>query len=437
MNDQHTFDIIGIGIGPFNLGMAALLQPVNDVSAIFFDQAEDFNWHPGLMLDNATLQVPFMADLVTMADPTSPFSFLNYVKQTGRIYRFYIREDFFVLRKEYNAYCRWVAAQLLSCCFSHEVTAVEYDAGRQRYAVVVHNRNNGTSATYYTRKLVLGTGTLPYVPEFAKAPGLKNVIHTSQYLHQKAALLETGSVTVIGSGQSAAEVFQDLLPAARDGMPLHWFTRADRFFPMEYSKLTLELTSPEYVDYFYHMSPEKRRQILSRQNPLFKGINYDLINGIFDTLYEMSVETDIPHIQLRPNSQLDHITAAADGSSDLHFTQVQEQLQFTHTTGAVVLATGYKYREPAFLEGIRDRIARNADGNYEVQRHYAIDHNGAEIFVQNAELHTHGFVTPDLGMGAYRNSMIINRIAGREIYQVETKIAFQQFATATADIPVL
>ncbi len=29
-----------------------------------------------MMLDDATIQVPFLADLVTMADPTSPFSFL-------------------------------------------------------------------------------------------------------------------------------------------------------------------------------------------------------------------------------------------------------------------------------------------------------------------------------------------------------------------------
>jgi lysine N6-hydroxylase len=253
------------------------------------------------------------------------------------------------------------------------------------------------------------------------------VIHTSEYLNYKERIGGKSSVTVIGSGQSAAEVFCDLLPLAQEGMQLNWFTRPDRFFPMEYSKLTLELTSPEYVDYFYSMSAESRRELLSKQHPLFKGINYDLINLIFDTLYEMSVDQDISHIQLRPNVQLNDIRANGSSGYTLDLTQVQQQQSFTRDTDFVVLATGYKYREPAFLEGISDRIMRREDKLYDVQRNYAIDLHGDEIFVQNAELHTHGFVTPDLGMGAYRNSSIINTIAGQEIYHVEKRIAFQQF----------
>ena len=72
-------------------------------------RADEFRWHPGMMLEGATIQVPFLADLVTMADPTSPYSFLTYLKATGRLYPFYIRESFYPLRAEYDAYCRWVA----------------------------------------------------------------------------------------------------------------------------------------------------------------------------------------------------------------------------------------------------------------------------------------------------------------------------------------
>ena len=34
------------------------------------------------------------------------------------------------------------------------------------------------------------------------------------------------------------------------GYRLNWVTRSPRFFPLEYTKLTLEMTSPDYVDYF-------------------------------------------------------------------------------------------------------------------------------------------------------------------------------------------
>ncbi|MCW3465771.1 lysine N(6)-hydroxylase/L-ornithine N(5)-oxygenase family protein [Chitinophaga nivalis] len=435
MKTPNVYHVIGIGIGPFNLGLAALLEPVKELSALFFDQAPQFNWHPGLMFSNATLQVPFMADLVTMADPTSPYSFLQFLKATGRIYKFYIREDFFILRKEYNVYCQWVAAQLASCRFSHQVTAIAYEADTQLYAVTVTNLRSQETAVYHAAKLVLGTGTQPHLPPFAQKGAFPQVIHGGDYLHHKSTILQQSSVTVIGSGQSAAEIFSDLLPYAEDQLSLNWYTRPDRFFPMEYSKLTLELTSPEYVDYFYNMPAEKRRATLAKQNPLFKGINYDLINSIFDTLYEMSVGNKPLQVQLRPGIQLDHISRAGEDAVTLHLTHVGQQHAFTADTGFVILATGYKYKEPAFLGGIQERIARDENGQYDVKRNYTIDNNGTDIFVQNAELHTHGFVTPDLGMGAYRNTCIINAIAAREVYHAEQQIAFQQFE-ADLDAPL-
>ncbi|WP_308216873.1 hypothetical protein [Kocuria flava] len=42
-------------------------------------------------------------------------------------------------------------------------------------------------------------------------------------------------------------------------------------------------------------------------------------------------------------------------------------------------------------------------------------------------MHTHGLTAPDLGMGAYRNSVILRAVTGREVYPVESAIAFQTF----------
>lgn len=93
----------------------------------------------------------------------------------------------------------------------------------------------------------------------------------------------------------------------------------------------------------------------------------------------------------------------------------------------MVLATGYTYREPDFLSGVQGRIARDSAGRLAVARNYSTGIEPGEIFVQNADLHTHGFVTPDLGMAAYRNSCIRRDICGREVYPVERSIAFQNF----------
>ena len=47
--------------------------------------------------------------------------------------------------------------------------------------------------------------------------------------------------------------------------------------------------------------------------------------------------------------------------------------------------------------------------------------------MQNAEAPTHGFVAPDLGMGAHRSAVIANAVAGREVYPVEKRGMVQTF----------
>ena len=273
--EVHTHDLLGIGVGPFNLGLACLADPVADLDAVFLDAADGFSWHPGMMLPDATLQVPFMADLVTLADPTSRFSYLAFLKDVGRLYPFYIRESFYPLRREYDDYCRWAAERLDSVRWGERVVAVEHDG--EAYVV-----RSATGRTWRARHLVLGTGTAPRLPFDVDGPAL----HSADYLARKDELLAGGSVTVVGSGQSAAEVYADLLAEQEaHRFELSWVTRSPRFFPMEYTKLTLEMTSPEWSSYFQSLPAPRRAEVQRGQAALSKGISSETINAIFDELY--------------------------------------------------------------------------------------------------------------------------------------------------------
>ncbi|HSL35836.1 MAG TPA: lysine N(6)-hydroxylase/L-ornithine N(5)-oxygenase family protein [Arthrobacter sp.] len=419
-------DFAAIGVGPFNLGLAALSEPVDGLDGVFLERRASFDWHPGMMLEPAHLQVPFMADLVTLADPTSPYSFLNFLKQTGRLYRFYIRENFYPLRAEYNQYCQWVAGQLESVRFGTDVRGISHDDGVYRLAV---DGPDGPGVLH-ARRLVLGTGTSPYVPAacggIVDAGGL--VLHNAEYLPRKSDLQRRRSITIVGSGQSAAEIYYELLQEIDvHGYRLDWVTRSGRFFPLEYTKLTLEMTSPEYVDYFHALPQEKRDDLVRSQKNLYKGINAELIDAIYDLLYTKSL-AGMVDTRLLTHSAL--TGAAWDPASASHTLQLRHEetgADYALDTEAVVLATGYSYREPEFLTGVQHRIARDGSGRFAVDRNYSTGVEPGEIFVQNAELHTHGFVTPDLGMAAYRNSCILREITGREVYPVERSIAFQQF----------
>ncbi|MFE6508326.1 lysine N(6)-hydroxylase/L-ornithine N(5)-oxygenase family protein [Nocardioides sp. NPDC057767] len=430
MNAPHesapVHDLIGIGLGPFNLGLAALADPIDELDCLFLEGRDRFDWHPGMMLDEATLQVPFLADLVTMADPTSRFSFLNFLKQTGRIYPFYIRENFLPHRREYNQYCQWVASQLGSVRFGQQVTSVEHDG--ETYVVTTASGQGDRSQIHRTRRLVLGTGTTPRVPDCAaEAVAAEGpALHSSEYLARKDELVTRRSITVVGSGQSAAEVYLDLLNTQPDhDYQLAWLTRSPRFFSMEYTKLTLELTSPEYSAYFQSLPTEKRDRLLKSQQSLYKGISGDTIDAIHEALYTRSV-TEAAETTLLTNTEVRGVTRTEDGYH-LALHHVEQEEDYAMATEALVLATGYRAGIPDFLEPVRDRIRLDEQGRYAASPTFSVDTADREIWVQNGEEHTHGFVAPDLGMGAYRSSVILAAILGREPYPVEKRVAFQEF----------
>lgn len=441
------YDFVAVGLGPFNLGLACLTEPIDELDGVFLERDRGFDWHTGMLLDSATLQTPFLADLVTLADPTSPFSFLNYLKESGRLYSFYIRENFFPLRSEYVDYCRWAADKLTAIRFGHHVTVVEYDEADEVYVVHAEpsigdgqpptgdgrrptgdgQSRTGQPTTFRARCLVLGTGTPPYIPDACR--GLDgDVVHSSRYLERKSSLQSKESITIVGSGQSAAEIYHDLLADIDDhDYELVWITRSPRFFPLEYSKLTLEMTSPEYADYFHALPATTRDRLSAAQHNLYKGINAELINDIFDLLYRKNLAGPCPTRLMTNTALLDARYDGASGTYTLGLRQEEQEKDFVLTTSGLVLATGYRYQVPDFLDPVAGRIVWDESGRFAVRRNYSVDVTGRGIYVQNAELHTHGFVAPDLGMGAYRNSCIIRELLGREYYPIEKSIAFQDF----------
>lgn len=431
---MSTHDLLGIGIGPFGLGLAALADPLDDVDAVFLDQCDGFSWHAGMLIEGTTLQVPFLADLVTMADPTSRYSFLAWLKATGRLYPFYIRESFYPLRAEYDQYCRWVAEQLPALRWGRQVTSVVRvpDAEHGYVFEVTAHTAHGVEK-YCAKHLVLGTGTQPRLPAaLSGLGGAGPVVHTSEYLPHRAELAAAGSVTVVGSGQSAAEVYRDLLDGCGTGpgeYHLSWVTRSPRFFPMEYTKLTLEMTSPEYTDHYVSLPPAQRDVLGREQRNLYKGISGDLIDDIYDTLYRKSVlGAQVPTTLLSDTEVVATRFDAdgADGAGEYVLTLRHGQLGTTaeHRTRAVVAATGYAGSVPGFLApGLVNLDER---GRYDVTRDYTVDAD-RRIHVVNGEEHTHGVTAPDLGFGAWRNSVILATVTGREPYPIERRIAFQEF----------
>ncbi|MBD1380563.1 lysine N(6)-hydroxylase/L-ornithine N(5)-oxygenase family protein [Metabacillus arenae] len=430
---DEIYDVIGIGLGPFNLGLAALLEPVAEIKGLFFERNQQFNWHPGVMIDGTTLQVPFMADLVTMADATSKYSYLSYLQEHQRLYHYYFLENFHIHRKEYNHYCQWAAGKLNSCRFGMNVRHVSLteQAGRPLYELEVWNEKSGQLEIYFTKHLVIGIGTTPVIPEHLAEHVDESFFHSSQYMNHKQRILSSNSITVVGSGQSAAEVFQDLLKEQElRGYSLNWLTRSKGFFPMEYSKLGLEYFSPDYIEFFYSLSQQKKDELLPKQDLLYKGISAATIAEIYDELYRRTIANESIDIRLQAMTE---VCEARKDSGIWNLTcknWVSGEMN-AQSSEVVIFGTGYKQTEPFFLNGITHFIQRDDKERLVIDRHYALkqtSYTENQIFIQNGELHSHGVGAPDLGLGAYRNSVIINQLAGREVYPVQQKNVFQTFS---------
>lgn len=115
------------------------------------------------------------------------------------------------------------------------------------------------------------------------------------------------------------------------------------------------------------------------------------------------------------------------GGLELHCHHRQTGSTRSLRTDALLLATGYAARRPALLDPLAGLVEWDEQGRYRI----GLDHRvrlrpevTAGLYVQNAELHTHGVGTPDLGLGAHRAATILNAVAGRTVHRLPARTAW-------------
>ncbi|MCA1020729.1 lysine N(6)-hydroxylase/L-ornithine N(5)-oxygenase family protein [Halobacillus litoralis] len=428
---EKVYDLIGVGTGPFNLSLAALSEPLEDVEALFFEKQPAFEWHPGMLIEGTKMQVPFLADLVTMADPTNPYSFLNYINKQGRMYPFYFLQRLDIPRREYNDYCQWAAEQLSSCVFGKEVVGLTLQEEKSLYAVEVQDVRTQETRTYYAENLVLGTGSVPVMPASFREVEGDGVFHTSEFLNHYDRCRNAESITVVGSGQSAAETFRELLKEQRnEGYRLDWITRSPGFESMEESKLSLEHFSPDYVDYFYQLPQKQKDDIFAGQGLYYKGISNHTITDIYNLLYEHTVGQETLNVGLKVLSEINRIHRNEAGHYTLEGRHIQKDETFSHDSEVVIAATGYQPYVPDFVKELTALLEWDDDGRYKVTEDYRLVQKNPgtnHIYVHSGISHTHGVGSTNLGLSVHRNKVIINHLTNRDVYPLNETNVFQTF----------
>jgi lysine N6-hydroxylase len=418
----RSFDAIGVGIGPFNLSLAALLAPTS-FQARFFERNAEFQWHPGLLFPEATIQVSYLKDLVTLADPTSRYSFLAFLHANKRFYRFINTGQARVHRLEFNQYLQWVAGQLDNVEFGAEVRMVRLEA--DHFSVRLSDR------TLSTTNLVLGTGLVPRIPPWARPNLGREVFHSIDYLDHPFDV--TGKlVAVVGGGQTGAEVvFHLLRDSERLPTQLVWISSRSNFLPLDESAFTNELFTPAYSDYFFSLSSEQRDLLLGEQRLASDGISEALLQRIYNRLYELEFferrheasdgggQSTNRLARLMPGQEVVDLRPGAPGC-ELLLRSRWGDMQSVRAD-IVVLATGFEYDLPEAMRPLADRLTWDRDG-FPVRADFSIVWDGPanlRIYAQDAARHMRGVADPNLSLMAWRSAMIANSLLGKTAYEVE------------------
>ena len=417
-----TLDAVGVGVGPFNLSLAALLAPTG-FEARFFDRSADFQWHPGLLFPEATIQVSYLKDLVTLVDPTSQYSFVAFLRAHKRLYRFINRTEIRVSRREFNQYLQWVAGRLANVEFGAEVHEVALD--EQSFSVQIDRR------MLRTKNIVLGTGLVPNIPPWARPYLGNDVFHSNEYLRHP--IDATGRVVaVVGGGQSGAEVvWHLLLDLAHLPAQLVWISHRPNFLPLDESPFTNELFNPVYSDYFFSLTPEQRGLLLEEQKLASDGVSQVLLQRIYDRLYDLEfLESAGRRVRLLPGYEVVDMKHGSAGC-DL---ALSDRWGASETVRAdvIVLGTGSSYALPEAMQPLADRMSWDRDG-FPVRPDFSVEWVGPpelRIYAQDAARHMRGVADPNLSLMAWRSAIIANSLLGRQVYDVTGESSVFDFGQA-------
>ena len=232
---DELHDLICVGFGPASLAIAVALHdmltptaaegflpkvPGKPPRVAFLERQSHFAWHAGMLLPGATMQISFIKDLATLRNPKSEFTFLNYLHHRRRLVHFSNLGTFLPLRLEYEDYMRWCASWFNDVVsYDQEVldvtpeTSSVGDAKAHSFAVRSKNQRTGDINSFKARHVVIAVGGRPEIPK-SLPQDHPRIIHSSNYARVVPLLLKQKErpfrIAVMGGGQSAAEIFNDL-----------------------------------------------------------------------------------------------------------------------------------------------------------------------------------------------------------------------------------
>jgi L-ornithine N5-monooxygenase len=448
ISNDEDYDLICVGFGPASLAIAIALcdasasNEKNDPSSCiprvcFLERQRSFRWHAGMLVPGSKMQISFIKDLATLRDPTSKFTFLNYLKNKNRLVQFANLGTFLPSRMEFEDYLRWCAEHFSEDVkYGQEVTKIKPvrsfppKSKIKSFTVESYDHVTGEIVSRRARHVVIAVGGRPNI--LAPFPQHHpRVIHSSSYCNNIPRLLTSKqgpyNIAIVGSGQSAAEIFDDLqtrYPNARTTLVI----KDTALRPSDDSPFVNEIFDPKRVDEFYQLPQMQRGKTLeSNRGTNYGVVRLELLEQIYYNLYQQRVrepdEQAWQHRILTSRRVLEVQEPQDEGlmltigkmdpmdKGDPEFLKVD----------AVIVATGYT--RDAHEDMLKDlvHLSPNWTGVWQVGRNYKLDLNkdlveeDAGIWLQGSNESSHGISDTLLSILATRSGEIVESIFGSRL----------------------
>ena len=319
---------------------------------------------------------------------------------------------------EYEDYLRWCAGHFErdgNVNYGMEVVDVSPVNGKGgkvgSFRVTARNLGTGEIVERIARHVVIAVGGKGYIPKELPQSHAK-VVHSSQYSMRVASALPDSSakynIAVVGNGQSAAEIFNDL-PSKYPNANVTIIIKGSALRPSDDSPFVNEVFNPDRVDGIFRQNREERLKGIKADRATNYGVvRIDLLEHLYEQLYFQQMKNPNQEdwkIKIQGNRQV--VESREDGSGKLVLKLAKLADDGSDETGgeeiafdAVFVATGYlRNAHEEMLKQTRSLLPASfqAEGTrMPVQRDYSVGFDerkvsaDAGVWLQGCNEGTHG-----------------------------------------------
>lgn len=410
-----------------------------------------------MQLPGARMQISFLKDLATPRDPRSRFTFINYLHCKGRLNTFINLSTFLPSRMEYEDYLRWCASHFEKegCVkYGANVESVvpsspSAEDGKIPSFTISSSSPSGELITHSARHVVIAVGGKPIIP-----PVLQNkpcVLHSSQFATNIGKIEKLQKerrkplrFAVIGSGQSAAEIYNDLWErfGEETGVTVKLLVKGQSLRPSDDSPFVNEIFDPDRVTPHYNRPSHLRAAgiVLDRATN-YGVVRLELLEHLYEKLYIQRIKCERtgaePRAAIIINRRVTSATASPSQDSlrlkivtEDGDEKVEEELNVDY----IFTATGYRRdAHVSILEGCEELATGEGSdvkgenglvkGKWTVGRDYRVKmvegrvQNEAGIWLQGCNESTHGLSDSLLSILAIRGGELVESMFGEQLAQ--------------------